>query len=581
MAPIVCHTLTTSSGASGNISNASDYAITATGSITLDSTGTVRLGAVLITGDGDFHIGSAVGATTLTNCTVEMRGTGNFDIDKAGLTFVSVKFNASGKVIQSTGDAAYTTGRLYITAGTTTKFNAQGITVTTYVAGDIDGNPVRKTILRSTANGVYWPFVNPTSMTVLYADIQDSQATNSIITVGCKNSGHLVNWVFNLTAVSRSIGTKTVYTTGTVAVDSTGYVITLTGGSWDTNWGIGDSLRIYTGASFNADFSDDFETFLECFVDTWVTPTQLTLQLPMNTLVSTSGLTYAIQRAYDTPAAWFAGSPTNPISDNIVWKGQAYNDTVFTTGFIGTASGFDTTMCDATRYHHLTVPTSQRHAGVYGAGVRAEMRTSSTTFLSINGCPYFLLEFWSVKNNAADTVFATNYAGASTDYLRVRNCIAYGSYSNVNQEAIRIKGADSYAQNNIVYGNYTVGVHVLNSANAYNNTVYSAGSIMTTGIYVETSNSTGENNLAMNASGVCFADAGAASDYNMSRDATAVGVHSLKNRSVTSPQQFVSITPGSENLHLYQTSEALSAGANLGSTNNVNIDIDGTDRLSL
>ena len=60
----------------------------------------------------------------------------------------------------------------------------------------------------------------------------------------------------------------------------------------------------------------------------------------------------------------------------------------------------------------------------------------------------------------------------------------------------------------------------------------------------------------------------------MSSDATASGV-----TSVTTADQFVSTTGGSEDLHLKAGSDAIDAGTDLGtSPTGVNIDIDGRDR---
>ena len=160
----LCNTLTHATGAHGNVT-AAGFSITAASSINFDSTGTLNLAAVLITGNGDFHIGTAVGATTLTNCTIEMRGTGSFDIDKSGLTFVSVKFNAPTKKISVTGAANFTTGRLYIEPGTEMSVAAGlAITITTYVAGDWDGTLGNLVTISSLTPGVPFILNNPASV---------------------------------------------------------------------------------------------------------------------------------------------------------------------------------------------------------------------------------------------------------------------------------------------------------------------------------------------------------------------------------------------------------------------------------
>jgi len=200
---LTCNSFTIISG--GFSMAVAGYSLTSATSVTMDGNGgNFRLNTITITGDGDFHLGSNLGSTTfvLDAANIEMRGNGNFNIDKTGLTFVSVKFNASGKTIQSTGDAAYTATRLYIEPGTTAKFNPQGVTVSSYTTGDIDGTSGSKVILRSTVDGTYWPFVNPVGMTVNDVDVKDSNASNEILTSGCINSGHNVNWTINAVVIA-------------------------------------------------------------------------------------------------------------------------------------------------------------------------------------------------------------------------------------------------------------------------------------------------------------------------------------------------------------------------------------------
>jgi len=208
-----CNTLTSNSGASGNFT-AATFDITSVSSVTLDSTGTLLLRAVLITGDGNFHIGSAVGATTLTNCTVEMRGTGNFDIDKTGLTFPSVKFNADGKTISSTGDANYTSTVLYVEPGTTVNWkNGITVTISSYTTGDWDGTADKKVTFRSVSDGNTYAFTNPASMIVSYMDVKDSVASNQIDASNGTNVDSLNNtlWFFGRIALRFYAGIRRAF----------------------------------------------------------------------------------------------------------------------------------------------------------------------------------------------------------------------------------------------------------------------------------------------------------------------------------------------------------------------------------
>lgn len=93
------------------------------------------------------------------------------------------------------------------------------------------------------------------------------------------------------TKISETIGTKAAFSTGTIAIDATGLIVTLSGATFDANWGLGDSLDIDTGGTP--------ETRLVLSRDS---STQLTLQTA-STKTSQSGLSHQIQRAYSTPAS--------------------------------------------------------------------------------------------------------------------------------------------------------------------------------------------------------------------------------------------------------------------------------------
>ena len=94
---LVCHSLTVNSGASGNYS-AATFGITSTSSVQFSSTGTLTVASIIITGDGDFRINSAVGVITTTNLSLAMRGTGTLAIDKA-LSMINLTVSYTGKTI--------------------------------------------------------------------------------------------------------------------------------------------------------------------------------------------------------------------------------------------------------------------------------------------------------------------------------------------------------------------------------------------------------------------------------------------------------------------------------------------------
>jgi len=176
-------------------------------------------------------------------------------------------------------------------------------------------------------------------------------------------------------------------------------------------------------------------------------------------------------------------------------------------------------------------------------------------------------------------------AGASSDTLTVQNNIIYNIVEGSNDNAAAML-FDQWA----------------GTVNVYNNTIYNivsqGGSKVAIGI--RSSNPSGstsnvKNNIVAklvsaasngerafedgpaNGSSGTFNEA-----YNLSDDTSATiydarGTGSLANKTLAEID-FVSVGVGSEDLHIDDDSVCRQAGVDLGTTNNVNIDIDGFDR---
>lgn len=175
--------------------------LTTVGNITIDGDNDITLdAAVLITGNGSFHLGSTINSATLTSSSIELQGTGNWDIDFPGLTFPSVRFNVDGGTITDTGAEDWSATRWYVEPGTTVSIaTGRTITVTTVIDGDINGDAGGEAggDVVLTAAGE-WNYVNPASMTVLYVDVTNSNATNSIDATDASNTDGTgnTNWDF-------------------------------------------------------------------------------------------------------------------------------------------------------------------------------------------------------------------------------------------------------------------------------------------------------------------------------------------------------------------------------------------------
>ncbi|OGD34112.1 hypothetical protein A2988_01360 [Candidatus Azambacteria bacterium RIFCSPLOWO2_01_FULL_46_25] len=248
-------------------------------------------------------------------------------------------------------------------------------------------------------------------------------------------------------------------------------------------------------------------------------------------------------------------------------RGEAYKDSTFTAGAI-----INDSTIDATHYMWLTVEPGSRHDGT--SGRNAATITSTDNVFNI-GDAYTIIEWFIMKG----------YGGGSTE--------KHGVVSGYNDNTVRnnifdggtaphatASGVFFYSFGNLVYNNIFINLTGLtggigiqafsDDSQYYNNTVYN------TRIGFDFSDSSTIDGLARNniSTGNTTADYQGvfhvSSSNNISSNATAPGSGSLINQSV-SAVQFVSTTPGFEDLHIMDGSVAKDAGASLASifTNDV------------
>ena len=186
--------------------------------------------------------------------------------------------------------------------------------------------------------------------------------------------------------------------------------------------------------------------------------------------------------------------------------------------------------------------------------------------------------------NTGPFMIHTIGAGASSDTLSIQNNIIYNIVETSSDNAIAIN-------TNLWSG----------TANIYNNTIYNIDSQATSKqargiIYGGNANNT--TNIKNNLVAKMVADGAASNERayqktsgsstenasnNLSDDTTttaaykAPGSDSLQDQTLAQIA-FVSTTAGSEDLHIQSSSVCAEAGVDLGTTNEVNIDINGRDR---
>ena len=309
-------------------------------------------------------------------------------------------------------------------------------------------------------------------------------------------------------------------------------------------------------------------------------------------------VTGTFKRAYSSITAWEADLDNTDFyssSDDAV--GECHKDGTHTFNESLTINGGGTVGLSSVK---LTTHNSSgnRHDGTATSGAKVRYTGSNTTTLTIdrNDVTVEFLEFdmsaGQNANNRALTISSNAY-----DNTIIRSNLIYDLIGSFPQ-AVRFEAGNSasdtrYFHNNIIYDvndsdDQVIGVILIGNypLNVWNNTTYlirtgrasknawsfyaqnaSAGMVVKNNLGIMTA-STGTELFSANYD--------SSSDYNGSDFATATaGTNDLTSLTTS---EFVSVTPGAEDLHLASGASAIDAGVDLGTTAGVNIDIDGETR---
>ena len=287
---------------------------------------------------------------------------------------------------------------------------------------------------------------------------------------------------------------------------------------------------------------------------------------------------------YDTLTLWEDAKDGDLVTETRQETAECYDDD----GDLDDAVTIDGSTTNAAYYMKITVPVGERHNGTAGTGFCLNSSANNNT-ININDF-YCVVEWLEIKD-------WTGYAGWDTRYAIISLLVS--AKSTVKNNIIHDSGNDTrnvqhgmyfirenYVYNNIVYNISGYGIHFNNygsNIDVFNNTVYNYNTKNNSYQGIEFGNDDlgdCKNNLVIAGTngGNCFAFGGITHDYNASSDATATGANSLDSGDGTPPStsDFVSVTGGSENLHLVSTAVEIDEGVDLGSI--ANIDINGRDR---
>jgi len=307
------------------------------------------------------------------------------------------------------------------------------------------------------------------------------------------------------------------------------------------------------------------------------------------------------KRFYSSITNWEAGLDDSEVySSSDIAVGECHNDSVFSE-YVAINGGGTVGLASVT----LSVHSGSRHDGTAGTGARIVPTSTPSGVGIVNIYRDDVTVEWleisgaSATSNGNVGVRITSDADSN---IFIRNNIIH-DMNDASTVSIGIYdagggGTSRYVMNNFIYNvnrsaGDSFGIYAYTSSGfgIYCNTVFNVTSDTddASGIYVRNSTSgIAKDNICLGVTGggtgSCFeigtGSANAASDYNLSDDATAWGSNSVTSSDgATAANTIEDTTSGSEDLHLKSGSYAIGAGVDLGTTpTGVEIDIDGRNR---
>ena len=315
------------------------------------------------------------------------------------------------------------------------------------------------------------------------------------------------------------------------------------------------------------------------------------------------------KRFYSSITNWEAGlDDTAVYSSSDIAVGECHNDSVFNETVV--INGGGTVGLASVK---LSVHSGSRHTGTAGTGARMIPSGSSSANIIDIARDDVTVEWLEISGESATSGAVVGvYINVTAHDIYINNNVIHnilatgadgtrGVGIECDHSASSPASSSRFILNNFVYAiNSThatdwhpvIGIYVLHPTGAgdveiYNNTVFDITSLTGAAYGIVGSASTdATNNIALSCDSASSANHCyygsylAASDYNLSDDATAWGSNSVTSTDgATAANTIANTSSGSENLHLITGSLAIGAGVDLGTTpTGVEIDIDGRDR---
>ncbi len=316
-----------------------------------------------------------------------------------------------------------------------------------------------------------------------------------------------------------------------------------------TNVGAGDQLTIGS------------ETF---YIHSRDSSTQVTVQTAASATHALESCT--IRRAYNSLQGWENDRQGDLVASDRIEVGVAYADSPFSE--VLSISG---SITDANHYMHLTTAVDSRHNGVIGGGVVLEPPVpvvGSRTIEVLDN--HTKIDWLEVRNIDYDSGGGAVLVVESATDVTMGHLIIHDALG-VNTTAIQVRqgSADTLVFNCVLFNMTNFGIKLEDkdsSLSVYNTTVYNTGGSAGINKRMTADWIIVQNTISMNnAEGADFDFDGTGTySNNLSSDSTATDfdpVHSISG--YTAASQFISVVPGSEDLHLQVGSVAINAAIDL------------------
>ncbi|MBU1626978.1 hypothetical protein KKB18_06370, partial [bacterium] len=226
---------------------------------------------------------------------------------------------------------------------------------------------------------------------------------------------------------------------------------------------------------------------------------------------------------------------------------------------------------DANHYRKITVPEGERHDGIISSNVGFQLNgNGQSAKMIVMDENYMVVEWIRLTNWTYRTgiISWTSYI-----YNTIQNCLIYNaSPSNANAAGILVNNPTTIVSNCII-ANLSVststnlfGIRSIRG-NYYNNTIYNiynsgSGKAYGIGGGSTTTPPLIKNNIITNSKTADYAGNFSAScEYNADEDGTAPGTNAQHN--VSASNIYVSVTSGSEDLHMKSTADGNYEGTDL------------------